>query len=152
MNMTDPACTEKLIQAALVKAMKEKDRDAVSVLKMIKTRVSTERGRRKDVEELPPDEILKIVRKEMKEIRETMDSLKQAGALDRLGEEENKLRVLEAFLPVELSEQEIHRIILEVVAETGRDNFGRVMKAVMVRTAGKADGKLVSEQVKKALS
>jgi uncharacterized protein len=150
--MSDPACTEKEIQSALVKAMKDKDRDAVSVLKMIKTRVSTERGRRKDVEELPPEDILKIVRKEMKEIRETMDSLKQAGAPDRLEEEENKLKVLEAFLPVELSEPEIQRIILEVVAESGRDNFGRVMKAVMARTTGKADGRLISDLVKKALS
>jgi len=150
--MSSPDITEQTLQEALGKAMKARDRDAVSVLKIIKTRIATEKGRRKEVETLPPDDVLKIVKKEIKEIGETLDSLRKVGAGDRIREEENKLRVLEAFLPPMLSPEQVHALVLEVVAETGRDNFGRVMKEVMARVQGRADGRVVSEQVKKALS
>jgi uncharacterized protein YqeY len=150
--MSDPTVTEKSIQDELVKAMKEKNRDAASVLKMIKTRIATEKGRRKDVEELPPDDVLKIVKKEMKEIGETLESLKKAGAEERVAEEQNKIQVLEKFLPAMLSEEEVRALIQEAMEEVGRDNFGKVMKAVMSKAAGKADGKLVSRLVKEALA
>jgi len=150
--MSSPAITEQALQDALGKAMKAKDRDAVSVLKIIKTRIVTEKGRRKDVQELPPDDVLRIVKKEIKEIGETLDSLRKVGAGDRIREEENKRRVLEAFLPPMLSAEEIHALVLEVVAQVGRDNFGRVMKEVMARTEGRTDGRMVSEQVKKVLA
>lgn len=150
--MSSPDITEQELQEALGKAMKAKDRDAVSVLKIIKTRIATEKGRRKEVETLPPEDVLRIVKKEIKEIGETLDSLRKVGAGDRIREEENKLRVLEAFLPPMLSPEQVHALVLEVVAETGRDNFGRVMKEVMARVQGRADGRVVSEQVKKAVS
>ncbi len=150
--MPDPELTEKDIQGLIVKAMKAKERDAVSVLKMIKTRISMEKGRRKDAEDLPPEDILKIVKKEMKEVRETLDSVKKAGAEDRMQEEENKLRVLEKLVPPMLSEQEVQSLICEALEEVGRDNFGNVMKTVMTKAGGKADGKLVSRLVKEALT
>ncbi len=150
--MPDPTATEKGIQEALAKAMKAKDRDAVSVLKMIKTRIATEKGRRTDAAALPPDDVLKIVKREMKEVGETLSSLEKSGTGERIREEENKLRVLEVFLPPMLSEEQIRALILEAVAEVGRDNFGRVMKEVMTRAGGQADGKLVSGLVKEALA
>lgn len=150
--MPTGAVTEQAIQDALASAMKAKDRDTVSVLKIVKTRIATEKGRRKDVDILPPEDVLKIVKKEIKEIGETLDSLRKIGAGDRVREEENKLRALEAFVPPVLSEEEIRALVLELVAEAGRDNFGRLMKEVMARVGGRADGKAVSEQVKRALS
>jgi len=149
--MSQPELTEKALQDLLVRAMKAKDRDAVSVLKMVKTRISTEKGRRKEADILPVDDLLKIVKKEMKEIRETLESLHKAGAADRIQEEENKLRVLEGLVPSSLGESEVRSLVQEVLAETGRDNFGKVMQAVMARAAGRADGKMVSRLVKEAL-
>lgn len=144
--------TEAGIQELLARYVREKNRDVVSVLKMIKTKISTEKGRLKNVDELAEEEILKLVKKEIKEIRETIESLIKAGAQERIQEEDNKLAVLERFVPAQMSEEEIQKIIQEVVEEVGRDNFGKVMKAVMEKAAGKADGKLVSGLVRKALS
>jgi len=59
--------------------------------------------------------------------------------------------VLEALLPATMSEEDILRIVDEVIAELGRDNFGKVMKAVMGKVAGRAEGKLVSDLVRKRL-
>jgi len=144
--------TEEGIQSLLVKYMKEKNPNAVSVIKMIKTKISTEKGRLKNVKELSEAEILKLVQREMKEIQETIESCTKAGQLDRVAEEESKLKVLHEIVPAQLSEQEIQRVIAEVILETGKDNFGKLMKAVMSKVSGKADGKLVNELVKKTMS
>jgi hypothetical protein len=105
----------------------------------------------KNVKELPPDAVQKLVQKEIREIRETMESLEKAGLPERLQEERNKLIVLEALLPAGLSESDLMKIIDEVAAELGKDNFGKVMKGVMSKVAGRAEGKLVSDLVKKRL-
>lgn len=150
--MEEQKLNEAWIQQLLKKAMLAKDADAISVLKMIKTKISTEKGRLKNVDELSDTEIMKIIKREIKEIRDTVESLRKAGMTDRIASEENKLKVLEQLLPPALSEQEIQVIIEEVIKETGKENFGRIMKAVMQRVAGRADGKLVNEMVRKAMA
>jgi uncharacterized protein YqeY len=144
--------TEEAIQALLTTYMKDKNTNAVSVIKMIKTKISTEKGRLINVKVLPEAEILKLVQKEMKEIQETLDSCKKAGMTDRAAEEEAKLKILNEIMPAQLSEEEIQKIIAEVVLEVGKDDFGKVMKAVMPKVSGRADGKIVSALVKKAIS
>lgn len=150
--MADIELTEEGIQKLLSGFIKEKNKDAVSVLKMVKTKIATEKGRREKVNELPGDEILKLVKRELKEIRETMESLQRTGAKERLKEEENKIKVLEDLLPPSLTDEELETIIHQVVQEVGRDNFGKVMKAVMSKVEGRADGKLVSGKVREILS
>ena len=150
--MKDFELTEAGIQKLLSRYLKEKNKDAVSVLKMIKTRISTEKGRLKNVDELAGDDILTLVKKEIKEIRETIESLLKAGSEEKIREEENKIEVLQGFVPAQLSEEEIQKIIDTSVEEVGRDNFGKVMKTVMGKAAGKADGKLVSDLVRKTLA
>lgn len=144
--------SEKAIQDLLLKYTKEKNRVGLSVVKMVKTKISTEKGRLSNVSELPEAEILKIVKREMKEIQDTIDSYRKAGMADRVPEEEEKLRILESLLPSQLSDEDIRSLVAQVVAETGGRNFGQVMKAVMAKVAGRADGKRVSEIVKQVLS
>ncbi len=144
--------TEKRIGELLSRYIREKNKEAISVMKIVKTRIATERGRLANVEELPEDEVLRIVKKEVKEIQDTVESLRKAGKEERVHEEEKKMEVLEALLPAALSEQEIKEIIEETVREIGKDNFGKLMKAVMRKTAGGADGRLVSDLVRKTLS
>ncbi len=152
MSNGDTTLTEEAIQALLVKYMKEQSPTAVSVIKMIKTKIATERGRLKNVSVLPEAEIMKLVQREMKEIGETIDAYNKAGMKDRVAEEEAKLGVLKGLLPAQLAEAQIQAMIAEVVEELGKGNFGKVMKAVMAKAAGRADGKLVNELVKKAIS
>ncbi len=144
--------SENAIQQLLLRYTKEKNRVGLSVVKMVKTKISTEKGRLSNVSELPEAEIVKIVRREMKEIQDTIDSYRKAGMADRVPEEEEKLRILESLLPSQLSDDDIRSLVAQVVAETGGGNFGQVMKAVMAKVAGRADGKRVSEIVKSALS
>ena len=150
--MAEGELTEAGIQQLLLRCTREKNKPGVSVIKMVKTKIVTERGRLANVSTLPEPEIVKIVRKEMKEIRDTIDSYRKAGMADRIPEEEEKLKILEELLPSRISDEDIRKIIVEVVAEMGKGNFGQVMKAVVGRVAGLADGKRVSDLVKKALS
>ena len=150
--MAGQTLSEELIQKLLVQSMRERNREAVSVLKMIKTRISTTKGRLKDIKELAAPDIEKLIAKELKEIRDTVESLHKAGMPERVAEEEKKIQALEGLLPQQLTDKEIQDTVDEVVAELGTDNFGTVMKAVMARVAGRADGKQVSEQVRKALA
>ena len=149
--MADQDLTEERIQQLLLEHVRARNKDAVSALKMVKTKISTEKGRLKNVSELPPDAVLKLVQREIREIRETIESLQKAGLGERLQEEHNKLKLLEDLLPAGLSEEDILKFIDETAAEQGRDNFGKVMKAVMGKVAGRAEGKLVSELVKKRI-
>jgi hypothetical protein len=150
--MGEDKLSEGEIQRMLSQSIREKNREAVSALKMVKTRIATEKGRLSNVKELDGSEILKIVKKELKEIQETIESLRKAGMEHRIPEEERKMQALEKLLPASLSEAEIQGMVDEAVRELGKDNFGKVMKAVMGRVAGRADGKLVSDLVRKALS
>lgn len=150
--MVKPKLTEGEIQTLLSKYVREKNMEAVSAIKMVKTRISMEKGRLKNVKELAEDEILRIVRKELKEIQETIDSLRKAGMEHRIQEEERKAEVLEELLPAALSEGEVQKIIDEAVRDLGKEDFGKIMKAVTGKVAGRADGKLVSSLVRKAIS
>jgi uncharacterized protein YqeY len=150
--MSEEKVTEGEIQRLLSQHMREKNREAVSALKMIKTRIATEKGRLSNVKELEGDEILKIVKRELKEIRDTVESLRKAGMEDRVPEEEQKMKALEGLLPASLPRDQIQSLIDETVREIGKENFGQVMKAVMGKVAGKADGKLVSDLVRKTLA
>jgi len=150
--MEEQKLTEERIQQLFSQVLRDKNREAISVIKIVKTRISTEKGRLTNVEELPEEDILKIVKKELKEIRDTMESLRKAGMEERIPEEEKKIKVLETLLPTALPQEEIQKIIDEAVRELGKDNFGQVMKVVMGKAAGRADGKLVKELVQKTLS
>lgn len=150
--MAEGELTEAGIQQLLLRYTREKNKPGVSVIKMVKTKIVTERGRLANVSTLPEPEIVKLVRKEMKEIRDTIDSYRKAGMADRIPEEEEKLKILEELLPSRISDEDIRKIIVEVVGEMGKGNFGQIMKAVVGRVAGLADGKRVSDLVKKALS
>ena len=150
--MAKQELTEEKVQQLLSQYLRDKNREAISVIKMVKTRISTEKGRLANVEELTEDDILKIVNKELKEIRDTVESLRKAGMEERIPEEEKKIKVLERLLPAALPQEEIQKIIDDAVQEVGKDNFGQVMKVVMGKVAGRADGKQVSDFVRKALS
>ena len=150
--MGEKKLSEGGIQRLLSQYIREKNREAISAIKMIKTRISTERGRLTNVKELAEEQILRIVKKELKEIQDTVESLRKAGMEGRIPEEEKKIKVLEELLPASLSQQEVQKIIDETVQEVGKEDFGKMMKAVMGKVAGRADGKLVSDLVRKTIS
>ena len=106
------------------------------------------------------EEVASILQKGIKQFKETLDKAKGAnptGAVreDIVTQETAKIALYEAFLPAQLSRAEIEALVREAVAQTGAQTpkeMGAVMAALRPKTQGKADGKLVSEIVRAALS
>jgi len=143
---------EKLM-TALKEAMKAKDnkrRDTLRLLTSAFKQVQVDEQR-----DLSSDDELKILQKEAKKRRESVDELIKAGRAAQAEDEQYELALIESFLPKQMSRDEIAKIVQEVIEETGASSMqdmGQVMGQVMPRTGGRADGKEVSRIVKELLS
>ena len=131
-------------------ALKSGEQLKVLVLRMFKAAIHNEMIAKKQTE---PDEdlFLSVLKREVKKRREAIASYKQGGRDDLVDKEQQEFDILEVYLPAQLSEVAIEKVIDGVLEELpdSAKNFGKVMKAVMAATKGQADGKLVGELVKK---
>ncbi len=146
--------TKQDLQQQLKQAMIAKDELKLSTLRMLLSAIqmSETQGEKHDASE---DEIMGLVSREVKRRKESIEEYNKGGREDLATKEEREMKMLEAFLPQQLSSQEIEAIVKEAIQSTGAasaSDFGKVMKEVSTRTKGRADGKLVSELVKKLLA
>ena len=105
--------------------------------------------------ELDEPAILALIQKEVKSRQETIDEAKQAGRDDLVERTQAEIEVLQEYLPQALSENELKDLVQETIDEVGAEgpaDMGKVMKAIMPRIQGRADGKMVSELVRGKLS
>ncbi len=134
-------------------AMKRGDDAAKRALRGVKaaiTRAEKEKGNRP----LTDDEILAVLRKQAKQRQDSITAYRQAGREDLVAEEEAELKVIEAYLPQLMSEEEIRAVAQQVIAQvgaTGPRDMGKVMKPLMAQLKGKADGRLVNQIVRELL-
>lgn len=142
------------IRAEMVKAMKDKDKDRKETLSMLLAALKNKAiDKRAD---LTPEEEFEVVKKEIKQTKETMD-LAPADRTDIIDQCKARLAVLSEFAPEEMSEDAIRAVIREVIAglgienPTGRDK-GKIMKELMPKVKGKADGSLVNKLVGELLA
>lgn len=142
------------IVADLTEAMKAKDADKLSTLRMVKANLMNrkiEKG-----EELSDEEITKALQSLVKQRRDSIEQYEAAGRTELAAKEKTEIGVIGVYLPQAASPAEISAAVDAAVAETGASSMkdmGLVMKAALVKLAGKtADGKLVSEAVKSKLS
>ena len=108
----------------------------------------------KRAEGLSDEEVIAVIRTMVKQNLESIEQFKKGGRQDLVDKEEAELKTLQSFLPPQLSRDEIKVIVNDIVKNlqaSGPKDTGRVMKEVMPRVAGKADGKLVNEVVKEIL-
>ncbi len=146
----------------IVEAMKAKDEIRLSTLKLLSAALqNAEIAKRAKVGadpkayKLTKEEELGVVKKEAKKRRDAIEAYEKAGAKDRAEKEKKELIILQEFLPEEMSEEELKKIVEEVVVETGAigaKDFGKVMGQVMSKTKRRADGKMVAELVKQHLT
>ena len=143
--------SERLDQA-FKDALKGQQQTALSTLRMLKTAI-----RNKEVEVKHPleeAEILAVINTQAKQRRDAAAEYKKAGRQDLASKEEEELSILLSFLPAQLNpeelEAEVVRIITQVGASTPKD-LGKVMKTAMAELAGRADGKVVQEIVRRRL-
>lgn len=100
------------------------------------------------------DQVLAILRKEVKQRKETLDEIRNSGRDDLVAETEAEITVLKKYLPPEMSEEAIRKVVTDVIAELepGQETMGSVMKAVMAKLKGQADGKVINRIVREVLS
>ena len=133
-------------------AMKAGEKDTLGVIRRAIAAMKNARiDKKADLDE--QDEI-KVVRSMAKQHRESIEQFRAAGREDLATKEEAELEILSVYLPPEMDEGQLDTIIDEVMAETGASSMkdmGTVIKAVMARTAGQAEGGVVSAKVKERL-
>jgi uncharacterized protein YqeY len=142
------------IVADLTGAMKAKDADRLSTLRMVKANLMNRRIDKGG--ELTDDEVTKALQGLVKQRRDSIEQYEKAGRTELAQKEAAEITVIEAYLPQAASAHEIKQAVDAAIIETGATSMkdmGAVMKAAMARLAGKsADGKAVSEVVKSRLS
>lgn len=134
-------------------AMKNKDREVLSVLRMMKSSLQNEEI--KKGEPLIVDEELTVLSREVKQRKDSIEEFSKAGRDDLVEKTEAELAVVSRYLPEQLTDDELRRIITQVISETGASSmkeFGKVMSAVMPKVRGKADGQHVNVLVKELIS
>jgi uncharacterized protein YqeY len=141
------------IDQELKEAMRAKDERKLSALRLLKTAI-----RRAEVDkmrELSDEEILAVIADEAKKRREAIEQFSQGGREDLALQEKEELAILEAYLPKPLSREEIEEMARQAIKEVGATNprqMGQVMKILMPRVKGRADGALVSKIVQELLA
>ncbi len=142
------------LQADLVKAMKEKDADTLSTLRMLKAALMEAKTAKPREEGLSADEEIEILQRYVKKRRETIEINTKAGRPDLNASEEREIAVTQRYLPEAIGEEELAGIVREAVAATGaagpRD-MGKVIGRVLAQVKGRAEGSTVSRLVKQAL-
>ena len=140
------------IKSDLNEALKAKNETKVSTLRFLLSAINN-----KTIElqrELIDEETIQVIAKQVKERKESIAAFSAAGREELASKEKDEMALLSIYLPQQLSEVEVEKIVNEVVSQlgaTGPGDFGRVMSAVMARFKGQVDGNTVSALVKKSL-
>ncbi|NQU74463.1 MAG: GatB/YqeY domain-containing protein [Candidatus Omnitrophica bacterium] len=135
-------------------AMKKKDAVKVSTLSFLRAAIQNLAIEKKE-EKLDDKDIIPVIKKQVKQRQDSIEQFKKGNRNDLVEKETKELEILKTYLPEELPIDEIKKIIEEAVASTGASSpkdMGKVIKEVMAKVAGRADGKLVSGLVKEKLS
>lgn len=142
------------ITSDLTSAMKAKDAERLSVLRMVKANLMNRQIEKGG--ELTDEEVTKALQTLVKQRRDSVEQYEKAGRDELAAKEKAEITVLEDYLPQAASKEEIEKAVSEAITETGASSIkemGVVMKAAQAKLAGKsADGKTVSETVKAKLS
>ena len=134
-------------------ALKGKDALKVSVLRMVISSVKMLEIQ-KNVKTAEDADILQIIQKQIKQRKESIDQFTKGNRQDLAAKEAAELALLEAYMPKQLSEDELRTVVKTVIADLGaatKAETGKVMKAVMEKVKGKADGKAVNQIVSSLL-
>ncbi len=140
---------EKLM-ADLKVAMVAKDSLKVNTIRFLQAAIKN-----KEIDSRPnpitPDDVMAVIKKLVKQRKESIEQYQAAARQDLADQEAAELKVLEAYLPAQLSREEIEKVVAEVITAvnaTSIKDMGAIMKEVVARTQGTADNKIVSEVIK----
>lgn len=143
------------LRTDLSAAMRARDNVRMRTLRMALTAITNEEVAGKAARELSDDEVLKVLAREAKKRREAADAFGSAGRAEQAAAEQAEGEVLAGYLPAQLGDDELARIVAEVLTETGEaglSSMGQVMKTVTPRVAGRAEGARVAAEVRRQLA
>lgn len=147
---------KKNLESDLKNALRAGETLKVSVLRMLLASIAN-----KEIEVLKKEiglsdeEIIDVLAKELKKRKEASVEFAKGGRQDSAAKEEKEAEIISVYLPAEISDEDLQRVVKDSIRETGARgtaDFGKVMKAAMAVLKGKASGNRVSETVKKFLS
>ena len=142
---------EKL-QEDLKSSMKNKDTIRKSVITLVKAAIKQiEVDQRVELDDVA---VMDIISKQLKQRNDSLAEFEKAGREDLIEETKSEIQVLKEYLPQQLSEEELEKIVIETIAEVGATSMkdmGKIMAIIKPKTAGRADGRKINELVKKNL-
>lgn len=137
----------------LKEAMQAKDAIRKDTITMLRAAIlQIEKDTQKELSE---DDMLAIVAKEVKKRKESLPEYEKAGRDDIVENLNKEIKILEVYLPEQLTEEEIRALVIAAIKEVGAESpkdMGKVMQNVRAKTQGKADGKVISDIVKEELN
>jgi uncharacterized protein YqeY len=142
------------LHADLNAAMKARDDVTTATLRMALTAITNEEVAGKAARELSDDEVLRVLGREAKKRREAAEAFEAAGRTELAARERAEGAVIDGYLPAQLDDDELAELITAAIADAGASSprdMGAVMRIVQPRVAGRADGKRVSDEVRRRL-
>jgi uncharacterized protein YqeY len=139
-------------------AMRAREAETLSVLRMLNSaikerEISLRKG--EDVS-LSDEQVIQVIASEVKKRKDSVAAYEQGGRKDLSDKENNEIKILEKYLPEQMSDEELEKVVKNIVEtcqwHVSLQDFGKIMGQVMPKVKGKADGNRISEMVKKILS
>jgi uncharacterized protein YqeY len=144
------------IDQDIKEAMKAKEAERLGALRMLKSSLKyavIEKGAGAEAG-LADADVVNVIRKRIKQCQDAIEGFVKGGRPEQAAKEQSEVELLEAYLPAALSAEELTALVRDAIAETGatgKAQMGAVMKAVMAKAGGRADGKAVNAEVQKQL-
>jgi len=144
---------EERLNEEMKLAMKSNDKIKLSTIRMIRSAIKN-----REIElrkKLDDEEIIRVLQGMVRKGEESIEQFQAGGRLDLVEKERKEIEILKSFLPEQLSKEELIRIIDETIKETQSSSLkdlGKVMKSLMSKLGGRADGRIVNQLVKERLS
>ena len=142
------------IDSDFKQALKKRDRETISVLSILRSALKNEEIKKRR-EGLSEDDVSGVLRRELKQRKESQEEWNKVGRIEKEEEEQRAIELIESYLPLPLAREEIEKITVDVIKELGAASpadMGKVMGALMPRLEGRADGALASKIVGDLLS
>lgn len=142
---------EKL-QADMKTALKNKETERLGVIRMVRAAIKDAEIAKKEA--LSEEEVLQVISKAVKQRKDSANEYEKAGRQDLADKERKEIEILSTYLPEQLTEEELRKVVEETIQELGatsKKEMGKVMGAILPKVKGKADGKEVNRLVQEYL-
>lgn len=145
---------ETTINDKIKEAMKAKDKDSLEALRAVKSAILLAKTEKGGSDQLSEDSEMKLLQKLVKQRKDSAEIYKSQNRTDLYEKEIQEMKIISQFLPAQMSEEELEEVLKKIIQELGASSpsdMGKVMGVATKQLAGKADGKIIAQKVKRLL-